>query len=65
MNILKHGSLNRTKRLLRFKCKACGCEFIAGLHEVYRNMAGLEYACHCPDCFELCGEANDEQAAQT
>ena len=64
MNILKRGNPNRTKRLLRFVCRECGCEFIAGPHEVYRNIAGLETCCYCPECHELCGEVKDGQTAQ-
>lgn len=53
MQIIKHGDPHRTDRLHRFTCKICGCEWIAGPHEVYRNIGGLDNACYCPDCHEL------------
>lgn len=59
MQIIKHGDPHRTDRLHRFTCKICGCEWIAGPHEVYRNINGLDNACYCPDCHELTRAKDD------
>ena len=59
MFITKRGDPKKTDRLKEFSCSECGCEWFAGPHEVYRNIAGLERACHCPECFELCGEKHE------
>lgn len=56
MKIIKHGDPERTDRLRRYTCRECGCEFIAGLHEAYRGLGGVEYTCYCPDCHALCAE---------
>lgn len=60
MNIIKHGDAKKTGRLREFECPECGCVWIAWPHEVYRNIAGLEHACYCPDCHELCGSSHEK-----
>lgn len=64
MRIIKHGDPNRSSRLSKFRCVECGCEWIAGPHEVYRNIGGLECACYCPDCHELTREARGAEAEE-
>lgn len=65
MNILKHGDPKRTKRILRFECKECGCVWNAGPHEVYRGVGGLGNGCYCPECYELTkGEPYEEPAGK-
>ena len=52
MRIIKHGNV------MRFKCDACGCEFVANKDECKKQpkysecmMTGTyEYYYHCPEC---------------
>ncbi len=53
MRIIKHGDPDKTDRLRKFRCSECGCEWIAGPHEVYRGINGHAIACQCPECFEM------------
>lgn len=54
MEILKHGITKNPKKRIRFKCKACGCKFIAESTEVriwVGPTTGNRYcSCKCPEC---------------
>ena len=50
MQILKHGE----KKLRKFVCQTCGCEFVAATHEYWRReyYGVAYYQCDCPECNE-------------
>lgn len=63
MVIIKHGSADRSDRLVRFECRECGCVFDMGPHERYENPKeyegelrerGARYVCRCPCCNAEC-----------
>lgn len=62
MWITKRGDPKRSSRLREFVCEECGAEWFAGPHEVYKNIAGLESACYCPECHELTREKRSTEA---
>jgi len=56
MRVIKYGDKNLLKKIRRFKCKACGCEFEADNTEYkhqysQREMCGW-YEIKCPTCDE-------------
>ena len=56
MEILKHGDPERIKKIRKFECNQCGCEWLADRTEYC--FSGMQYniqhiACECPECHNL------------
>lgn len=58
MEIIKHGKKKEPKSKIRFKCKACGCKFVATGAETniwIGSITGtIYYRCKCPECGHQC-----------
>ena len=55
MRILKHGTSEKSRLLVRMACAECGCEFIVGPHEYRLGDTGAEAS--CPECGSRTGAA--------
>ena len=65
MRIIKHGILREAGKPMFFRCRMCGCIFMATKFEYARlDPLGAHGACRCPDCgYKNCNSMPEDDLA--